>query len=165
MPNHVTNKLIFDAVHGDHVFETCFKNDKFDFNTLIPQPPHVYNGDLSSEDEQDFKCNWMSWNIENWGTKWNAYDTSWRIEDGKAIITFDTAWRVPYPVIVAFANKFGIPFEHRYFDEGHNFWGVETWGTERGVISRNGKRKSNEGDRKSLCIELKGYDPDETEDA
>lgn len=160
MPNHVTNKIIFDASESDRIFAECCPGGKFDFKTLIPQPPHLYHGDLSREDDDDFKCNWSTWNRENWGTKWNAYDCSYKVEDGKAIITFDTAWNVPYPVISAFANKFSVPFEHRYFDEGGNFWGVEEWGVERGGFCRTKKRKSQADDYKSLSIELKGIDPD-----
>ena len=70
---------------------------------------------------------------------------------------------MPYPVIVAFANKFKVPFEHRYFDEGGNFWGIEEWAIKDKCLSRIKKRKSNKEDYKLLCIELKGYDPDEEE--
>lgn len=159
MPNHVTNKLVFDASEAARVFAACCPDGEFDFNTLVPQPPHIYRGNLSSEDDEDFKCNWCTWRREHWGTKWNAYDAACKVENGNAIIVFDTAWKPPYPVLSAFANKFGIPFEHRYFDEGHNFWGIEDWGFVDGVLCRTKKRKSVETDRDALCIELKGYDP------
>ena len=164
MPNHVSHKLTFDANDAERVFADCCPDGRFDFNTLVPQPPQMYRGDLSSEDDEDFKCNWSTWNRENWGTKWNAYDCACKIDDGKAIITFDTAWSIPYPVMSAFANRFGIPFEHRYFDEGHNFWGIEEWGIERGTLCRTKKRRSSDGDKKALCLELKGYDPDADDD-
>ena len=67
-------------------------------------------------------------------------------------------------MISAFANKFGIPFEHRYFDEGSNFWGIEDWEIEHRLLCRTKKRRLSEEDRKALCIELKGYDPDADED-
>ena len=168
MPNHVTHKLIFAEDKAVEVFATCCPEGRFDFRTLVPQPPHIYLGDLSSEHEKDFHCNWMSWNRENWGTKWNAYDQICGIESGKSFIKFDTAWSVPYPVLSAFANKFGIPFEHRYFDEGYNFWGIEEWKVENGLVSREMARKSHEDDKIPLCVELKGYDPardDEEDDA
>lgn len=165
MPNHVSHKITFDAAKAETVFSACCQDGSFDFDTLVPRPPHMYNGDLSGEDEQDFKCNWSSWQRENWGTKWNAYDCACKVEDGKAIITFDTAWSVPYPVMAAFANKFGIPFEHRYFDEGSNFWGIEEWSAERGsCISRTKKRRDHEEDYVPLCVELKGYDPNRDDD-
>lgn len=164
MPNHVTHKLTFAEDRAAEIFAACCPDGKFDFNVLVPRPPHMYRGDLGAEDEKDFQCNWMSWQIENWGTKWNAYDQTCGIADGKAFIQFDTAWSVPYPVMAAFANKFNVPFEHRYFDEGHNFWGVELWSGEDGRVSRTKKRKSNDDDKTPLCIELKGYDPARDED-
>ena len=160
MPNHVTNKLTFDATEAQRVFADCCPDGRFDFNALIPQPLQMYRGDLSGEDDEDFKCNWGTWNCENWGTKWNAYDCKCEVIDGKAVITFYTAWSVPYPVISAFANKFGAPFEHRYFDECGNFWGIEEWSHERGTFHRTKKQKSRAEDYKSLSIELNGCDPD-----
>ena len=164
MPNHVTHKMTFAEDKAVEVFAACCPDGRFDFRTLVPQPPHIYQGNLSGEDEKDFPCNWLSWSRENWGTKWNAYDTTCGVENGKAFIKFDTAWSVPYPVLSAFANKFGIPFEHRYFDEDHNFWGVEEWKGEDGRVSRAKVRKSHEDDKTPLCVELKGYDPTRDEE-
>lgn len=166
MPNHVTHKLIFDAKEAENIFGTIVKDGNFDFNTLIPQPLHIYRGDISSDDEKDFPQNWFSWNKENWGTKWNAYQTKTEICENIAWIVFDTAWSIPYPIMAAFANKFHIPFEHRYFDEGHNFWGIERWNSDDSCdhIHRCYKRKNDDGDKRSLCIELKGYDPDDEDE-
>lgn len=163
MPNHVTHKLTFAEDKAEAIFAACCPDGKFDFNMLVPKPPHMYHGDLGSEDAKDFKCNWMSWQIENWGTKWNAYAQTCGIEDGKAFIKFDTAWSVPYPVMAAFANRFNVPFEHRYFDESSIFWGVETWGGSD-LVSRTKTQKSAEEDRGPLCVELTGYDPARDED-
>jgi hypothetical protein len=168
MPNHVTHKITFDRTHAESVFSAVCPNGTFSFEPLIPQPPHLYHGNLSREDQADFKCNWLSWNTENWGTKWDAYMSSCgETDDGQtAFIQFDTAWSVPYPALAAFANKCCVPFVHRYFDEGHNFWGVEEWGCEPHgddpkPIVRLSKRRDDEADKVALCIELKGYDPRE----
>lgn len=168
MPNHVTNKIVFDVSQAEIVFGACCPDGKFDFKTLVPMPPHIYLGNLSAEDEKDFPCNWMSWSRENWGTKWNAYSCSCGANSEGAFIEFDTAWNAPYPIMAAFANRFKIAFEHRYFDEGHNFWGIENWSKadgEGGLICRTSKRRSHADDKKPLCIELKGYDPDADDDA
>ena len=44
--------------------------------------------------------NWYPWNIENWGTKWDAaeVDTE-RIAPRHFTVNFHTAWSPPYPVI------------------------------------------------------------------
>lgn len=167
MPNHVTHKIEFDAARAEEVFSAVIAGEHFDFNLLVPYPAHMYHGSVSAEDEQDFPCNWNSWQRENWGTKWNSYGCKHGIENGKAFIQFDTAWSVPYPVLSAFANKFKVPFEHRYYDEGGNFWGVEQWGYdkyENETFKRIAKRKSDKADEIPLCVELKGYDPSKNEE-
>ncbi len=168
MPNHVTNKLIFDAADADRVISYCCPDGKqIDFELLVPSPPHMYQACTTAEDEKDFPLNWRSWSCENWGTKWNAYGGSVVKEnDGRVSIKFDTAWSLPRQIAAAIANRFKVAFEHRYFDEGHNFWGVETWGLERhgGAPGRLSHRKNASDDKKSLCIELKGYDPDAEEE-
>jgi hypothetical protein len=161
MPNHVTNKVTFAADQADRVFAVVIRDDGFDFNTLVPQPPNMYHGDLSSEDDKDFKVNWSNWNRENWGTKWGAYQCSHGIENDRAFVKFDTAWSPPYPVMAAFCNRFQIPFEHRYFDEGENFWGIDTWGPSRWgdhAIQRLEKRYNKKEDHDALAAELKGRD-------
>jgi len=159
MPNHVTNRLTFSKEKSEEIFSLCCPGGHLDFRALVPQPPQIYLGDTSAEDEQDFKCNWSSWNRLNWGTKWNAYDSSCGVEGDLAFIQFDTAWSVPYPVMAAFANRFGVAFEHRYFDEGHNFWGIEEWKEDDGRVKRATTRKNVEDDKIKLCISLTGFDP------
>lgn len=161
MPNHVTNKIVFAAAHMPRVLEAIAGTRQVDFAKLIPMPAHVYCGSLGKEDQEDFKANWYDWSLANWGTKWNAYDCSNGNDGEAAWIQFDTAWNIPRPVIVAFANTLNIDFEHKYFDEGHNFWGVETWKSGNNVMgaTRMTKRASHEDDFAPLCIELKGYDP------
>lgn len=44
---------------------------------------------------------WYEWSINNWGTKWNAYDEV--ITDG--IIEFQTAWSIPLPVLVEVSKR------------------------------------------------------------
>lgn len=164
MPNHVYNKIIFNSENAELIISECCTSGKFDFATLIPRPISVYVADFSGEDSDDF-CNhcWFSWNKENWGTKWNAYNCAHSIDNGIAVITFETAWNVPYPVIIAFANKYKISFEHRYFDELSNFWGIENWDVIKGIATRVSKRKNNEDDMTPLAIELMGYDPESDE--
>lgn len=168
MPNHVTNKVPFDSARAAEVFAACCPEGRLDFETLVPSPPHMYRGGLGSEDEKDFPCNWMSWCTTNWGTKWNAYDCTTGTDGERAFIQFDSAWSVPRPVIYALGKRFGLAMELRYFDEGHNFWGVEFYGVDQrdgGVYRRDSRRSksSREEDKAWLCKELKGYDPESRE--
>lgn len=170
MPNHVTHKITFEASRADEIFAAVCPGGKFDFELLVPTPLHVYWSYLSADNKEDFPLNWRAWSRENWGVERNCYHQSCGIESGRAFIKFDTAWSIPYPIICAFANKFNIPFEHRYCDELLDYWGVETWGPDPHDPSgkyacRVTKRKDDPGDRRSLCIELLDYDPDADDDA
>lgn len=165
MPNNVTNKLIFAPGQNiSHVIAACCPDGKqFDFKTLIPCPLSVYQGDISAEDDTDFRGGWNEWNRSHWGTKWNAYGGSIGVDLDRWYIRFDTAWAIPRPVIVALANKFLLPFEHRYYGEGP-FWGIETWEPKEGFAIRTSARKNEDEDARGLCLELKGYDPMEDND-
>lgn len=169
MPNHVTNKIEFEVgsdVEAEQMVAELTKDGCVDFNALIPRPLHIYRESTTGNDDKDFGANtWHEWNSANWGTKWNAYNGKVEHEagTGKVVLTFDTAWRVPYPFIIAFANKYGsrflAGFTHKYFDEGHNFWGQDEWEGEL----RKRRERDNEDMKRALCIELKDYDPAEDE--
>ena len=103
---------------------------------------------------------WYDWSLANWGTKWDCYEVSREMEDGQLIYVFDTAWSPPSPVVEKLMELFpGIGIEHRYFDEGHCFWGITVYSPNGGIMEYD----SQERDRTPLCIELKGYDPAEEE--
>jgi|SRR6185437_597645 len=157
MPNHVASKLTFAAAKAEEVFAVVIRDGRFDFETLVPSPPNMYRGAINSEDEKDFKINWHNWATHNWGTKWNAYACKHGVEGDIAFMNFQTAWSAPYPVMAAFCNRFNIPFEHRYYDEGENFWGIDTWGFgtwpgEKEFVSRREKRFKKEEDRRMLAL-------------
>lgn len=58
---------------------------------------------------------WYEWAIENWGTKWSAYDTGMEINN---TIIFNTAWSRAMPVISKLAEMYPvISFMYRWADE------------------------------------------------
>jgi hypothetical protein len=64
-------------------------------------------------------ADWYNWQIENWGTKWNAYEQV-QIEN---VIEFQTAWSTPFALLVNLSLMFPeVTFEVRFADEdfGHN---------------------------------------------
>ena len=99
---------------------------KFDFQTIIPRPK-------SQED------NWYDWNIEHWGTKWNAYNTEVSVvkhsckdkakhelerhSDITLQYRFWTAWAPPTPIYEELAKEFfrkynvDVWFEVSAYDE------------------------------------------------
>jgi hypothetical protein len=73
-------------------------------------------GRTAIENMNTYGCkDWYSWSIQNWGTKWNAYD---QIEVGFGTIQFDTAWSTPFPVVQKLARMFPeLDFEVKFADE------------------------------------------------
>jgi hypothetical protein len=123
MPNHVINEIIFRQVDHDtqtNIVGGACNAGRVDFGILVPSPLNLWMGSVGSEHEKKFKRTSLDWNRENWGTKWNAYGDDPHIERGRDTLTlrFQTAWSPPYPWLAALLNKFGLPFEHNWLDEG-----------------------------------------------
>lgn len=135
MPNHITNEVSFvgteervkelrEFIKGQPWAESDDNSiSEFDFNKIIPPPANMVTGTLSYDRMQELKAqgipNWYDWNIENWGTKWNAYNISSTDE----YIRFDTAWSTPDKVIEALSEKFpDVEIRVKYADEdlGYN---------------------------------------------
>lgn len=109
---------------------------------------------------------WYDWRVENWGTKWGAYNQSSRTADhsqeGVGCYIFNTAWTPPIPVIRRLATIFpDITFKWRWADEnyGHNLGearfinGTVVW-----------EKQIEEGTREAIAFarEIWGYySPDE----
>lgn len=68
---------------------------------------------------------WYPWAIENWGTKWNAYDCVLDFQTEKYVeFCLNTAWSFPEPVFLRLAELFPeLTFECDCYDEGANFAG------------------------------------------
>ena len=73
---------------------------------------------------------WYEWSINNWGTKWNAYDCI-EIEDAaeaRKELCFNTAWSAPHPILSKLAQMYpDVEIEHEWADEdfGHNLGRVK----------------------------------------
>lgn len=94
-----------------------------DFNMVISQPANIETGGCSGKHDEGVIC-WRNWSIDNWGTKWNAYDTSLEPkESGLTELRFDTAWSHPHPVLEALSKLFpNVLIQVSYADEdlGYN---------------------------------------------
>lgn len=102
MPNHITNGV--SIKHEDIskmrelVEKTKVEDGQFDFNGIIPQPEGIETDGCSGKHEPGVIC-WYEWNVENWGTKWGAYDFELKgTKDNELHIEFNTAWRPPTPI-------------------------------------------------------------------
>lgn len=72
----------------DEIVKTHVDNNTFkDINELI-----AYGKKALSNIEKYGAKDWYSWSIEHWGTKWNACQNFYDIENSPSEIVFDTAW-------------------------------------------------------------------------
>ena len=78
--------------------------------------------------------NWYDWNITNWGTKWDAGDTHIeRVGDLDALISFQTAWAIPEPILHAIAEQHP-ELTFNIWAEEEQGWGAEFF-AEKGELS------------------------------
>lgn len=61
---------------------------------------------------------WYDWSRNNWGTKWDAFETSVDFDDTTICLTFQTAWSTPEPVFFELAEQYpDIAIEVEYASE------------------------------------------------
>lgn len=64
-------------------------------------------------------ADWYGWQVNNWGTKWNASDVNWIDDD---YVSFNTAWSTPFDLLVALSKKYPqATFEVEYADEDFGY--------------------------------------------
>lgn len=128
MPNHITNVVALfgkDEDINNLIDLVKSEESEFDFEKIIPPPDNLVKHSTTYEEEKALQAagipHWYSWNTQNWGTKWNAYDIT--IDKERALIRFDTAWSTPRQVFEALSKKFpDLKIQVEYADEdiGHN---------------------------------------------
>lgn len=118
MPNWVTNRIEAPKYIIDELMSVDENgNIFFDFNTIIPMPSNIFQGDLGQKERELYGSdNWYDWSYENWGTKWNASDSS---RESDIVLTFNTAWAHPFPIINKISRMYpDNEFLIAYADEG-----------------------------------------------
>ena len=109
---------------------------------------------------------WYDWRIENWGTKWDAYDRTSEESDngntGAGTYTFNTAWAPPVPVIRRLATIFpDITFKWKWADEDYGNNLGEAWFTD-GTVSW--RRLIEEGTKEALAFAKEVWDDHGTDE-
>jgi hypothetical protein len=66
--------------------------------------------------------NWYEYCVAEWGTKWDACEATYDIEDNKVTIYFDTAWSPPMGIYHALENM-GFSVEATYVEQGMGYIG------------------------------------------
>jgi hypothetical protein len=151
MPNWVRNHLTITGTNEDIASTLATlrgPESDVDFNMLCLYPQKFADIDATAEREKEriddfsaderkafvdgggerpkdgYNSGGYEWCVENWGTKWNADDPHVDVEDGKATITFDTAWDPPIRYIVVLAAKHPqVCLDLTYIDEMPNYRG------------------------------------------
>ena len=166
MPNWVKNRIEFECkdkkVLEDFINSISTKGE-IDFNKIIPEPKtkkdcnpkYILKPDANIEPNPDKPwLNWYEWNCDNWGCKWN----SCYAKTTGNVITFDTPWSPPEPIIDKLAKMcmpLGINFEFLWAEEQLTQYG--------GFARLNGndyyscQYESYSDDLKDVCKELWGY--------
>ena len=106
---------------------------------------------------------WYEWSINNWGTKWNAYDCLIFDDDEHDYdeICFNTAWSAPHPILSKIAQMYpDIEVEHEWADEdfGHNLGRVRYKGEV--ILEEYIPEKMKES--YEFALKVHGYDDMET---
>ncbi len=157
MPNHVistveilgdenTIKKLKETVRevvGQEVFPLSF-------NRIIPMPTNIFRGNVGEKERQEHGANnWYDWRVENWGTKWNAYNqpeendieilesrnnsrdfiaNKGSIKNNLVIIrySFSTAWSPVSKVMEKLSEMFPeVKIKYAFIEEGYSFGGYE----------------------------------------
>ena len=139
MPNHCYNKVTFYS-SGNDTDETRNQmrdiKQMFDeesiFTQIIPEPdwPNTpnKNGELPvkhedpwltyrwSDGRQDDR--WYDWRVQNWDTKWDAYDVEVTDDDPDQFeVTFNTAWSPPEAICSALREQYPDLAISWFYDE------------------------------------------------
>jgi hypothetical protein len=118
MPNWCDNRVTLNHEDSNKIDAIERELEKWDngegdcqlFNTLVPRP--------ASEEEK-----WYDWNIDNWGTKWDANISSWSRDDSNNItVYFETAWSPPLKLYYTLLDEY-YTIDAVYHESGMSFCG------------------------------------------
>ena len=140
MPNHCHNRVTFYSANTHDVakLKQIFE-DEHCFSQIIPEPDWaniplmskdikgiVYDrgklgelpvdGRFQSTDRQDDR--WYDWRVQNWDTKWDAYDVVVTDNDPECTeIEFNTAWSPPEAICSAIREQYPDVSISWFYDE------------------------------------------------
>ena len=136
MPNHCHNRVTFYSANTEDVakLKKIFE-DENTFTQIIPEPdwnntPNK-DGELPTQPASDnpfhmpfFKSTdraddrWYDWRVQNWDTKWDAYDVVVTDDDPESVeIEFNTAWAPPEPICHALREQYPDVSISWFYDE------------------------------------------------
>lgn len=156
MPNYCSNDLFIqgDKQSISKLKEELFitKNDEIEltFNRIVPMPKgYIESGE------------WYDWSWENWGTKWDAFET-YVVDEGnkeEINVSFTTAWAPPLPFFYALANKYpDVTIECHFIETGCEICG-SFFSDEMGVREQEEEMVYVNDNGDLLVMESNGDEP------
>jgi hypothetical protein len=131
MPNHTDNRVILshdDSQQIDMIYNIMNTEDTPLCQTLIPMDEKLL--EISGISDNYEVQGWYEWRLENWGTKWDVYETQCtRINANTLQLYFYTAWSPPIPIFDKLVDM-GFEINARYLDEGWGYIGEYTDGDD-----------------------------------
>ena len=131
MPNHTDNRVILshdDSQQIDMIYNVMNTEDTPLCQTLIPMDEKLL--EISGISDNYEVQGWYDWRLENWGTKWDVYETQCtRINANTLQLYFYTAWSPPIPIFDKLVDM-GFEVNARYLDEGWGYIGEYTDGDD-----------------------------------
>jgi hypothetical protein len=126
MPNNTDVRVYIDHPNKNRIddMEKIFSED-YPFNMIIPMPDDILRDNLTMEQRKASNGrNWYDWCVENWGTKWDAYNIgTQRLSDTSLYVMMETAWSPPIPIFEKLV-ELGFEISAYYLDEGWNYIGM-----------------------------------------
>ena len=133
MPNHCHNRVTFYSSNTEDVakLKQIFE-DENTFGQIIPEPdwPNTPNkdGELPVKHEDPWLTyrwsngrqddRWYDWRLQNWDTKWDAYDVAITDDDPDQLeVEFSTAWSPPEAICSAIREQYPDLAVSWFFDE------------------------------------------------
>ena len=120
MPNHTDNRVTLyhkDSQQIDMIYNIMNTDDTPLCQTLIPMDEALLDNDAHADD------GWYTWRLQNWGTKWDVYESHCTRFDANTLqLTFYTAWSPPMPIYDKLVDM-GFEVTARYLDEGWGYIG------------------------------------------
>jgi hypothetical protein len=97
--------------------------------------------------------NWYDWALENWGTKWGAYD-GYKISDDS--VFFNTAWSTPFSAMETLSSQFPeVEITVKFADEDFGY-NVGEYGITNGVMFHQDVPEGGSVDAIRMAIEIQG---------
>lgn len=102
-------RLVDNMIYVPDDIDNIIQNYPIQFLETSSEVWHSWNNSMKAEAVIQLQnyynygyTSWYDWSIDNWGTKWNAYD----IEEKPYGVYFETAWSMPMPVYKRLSSRF-----------------------------------------------------------